>query len=95
MFRHTFATNHLRAGFNIVDVSRLLGHKDVATTQIYLHDLENEGLREKIIASDLGKMYRPAAFVPIEHKRTHVVSDESRKRMSDGGKRRLVKKEEE
>lgn len=87
MFRHTYSTNLLRSGFNIVDVSRQLGHQDVATTQIYLHDLSNDELREQLNASRLGTMYVPDEFKPAEYQRIHVVSDESRKRMSEGGKR--------
>jgi hypothetical protein len=87
MFRHTYATNHLRAGFNIVDISRLLGHKDVATTQIYLHDLDNEDIGAKVRASDLGTMYRLSTFTPVEYKRIHIVSEEARRRMSEAGKR--------
>jgi integrase len=87
MFRHTSGTNSLRAGLNIVDVSAQLGHKDVATTMIYLHDLGKEDLGEKLEKTNLGTMYLPDEFKPVEHKRIHIVSDEARKRMSEGGKK--------
>ena len=36
VFRHTTATIALDRGMNIVDVSRLLGHKNLGTTMEYI-----------------------------------------------------------
>jgi integrase len=38
--RHTFATNFLRAGGDIGQLCRLMGHSDIRTTQKYLHLVE-------------------------------------------------------
>ena len=46
-FRHTFATLHLSKGTDVYTLSKMMGHKNVMTTQIYGKVMD----RQKIEAS--------------------------------------------
>ena len=46
MARHTYATELLKQGVSVYYVSRLLGHEDLSSTQIYLHPTQNDAIEE-------------------------------------------------
>ena len=46
MVRHTYATELLKQGVSVYYVSKLLGHEDLSSTQIYLHPSQDTAIQE-------------------------------------------------
>jgi site-specific recombinase XerD len=51
--RHTFATTFLEGGAAVTDLQRILGHRNLTTTQIYAHMVDARA-RASVEALDFG-----------------------------------------
>lgn len=75
--RHTFATHLVRTGTNIVTIRDLLGHRQITSTQIYLH-VTAEDLRSAAAQHPIGRLLGtiehllPGAKLPFQRARTRV-----------------------
>lgn len=72
--RHTFATHLVRAGVGLVTIRDLLGHRQITSTQIYLH-VTAEDLRAAAARHPIGALLAtvehllPAARLPFQRAR--------------------------
>jgi integrase/recombinase XerD len=55
-FRHTYATELLHDGFDVMTVKELLGHKDIESTMKYVRAMRKEDTAAKIRNSSLARM---------------------------------------
>ena len=72
--RHTFATHLVRAGVGLVTIRDLLGHRQITSTQIYLH-VTAEDLRHAAARHPIGQLLAtvqhllPSARLPFQRAR--------------------------
>lgn len=56
-FRHTYATELLREGWDILTVQKLLGHRKIESTMKYLRSLQPAHVKEKMDGSAIATMF--------------------------------------
>lgn len=47
-FRHTYATRHLQDGIDVRTVQNWLGHRDIASTMVYLKGVRNKDIQQRL-----------------------------------------------
>ena len=52
-FRHTYATRHLQDGIDIRTLQQWMGHRDIASTMVYLKGLRNKDVQQRINTGSL------------------------------------------
>lgn len=67
VFRHTFATEALKKGMDVITLKNILGHSDVKITQIYTH-LVKEDLREKYF-----RIFKE--FIPSSNRQKSIIKE--------------------
>lgn len=75
--RHTFASHLVKAGVSIVTIRDLLGHRQISSTQIYLHvtahDLREAARRHPIVhLADFVSDMLPDVRLPLQNPRSRI-----------------------
>jgi integrase/recombinase XerD len=47
-FRHTYATRHLQDGIDIRTLQQWMGHRDIASTMVYLKGVRNSDIQVRL-----------------------------------------------
>jgi integrase/recombinase XerD len=66
VFRHTFATMHLRSGVDVRTVQKWMGHKDIATTQKYCDWLDAHSDEAGFKVNKTFAVFAPLALAPAD-----------------------------
>jgi integrase len=65
--RHSYATHFLESGGRIEHLQRMLGHKDISTTQIYTHVIPHT-MKDKANTLNVGQEFLPQLADPLSPK---------------------------
>ena len=76
MARHTFATLTLSKGVPIESVSRMLGHKNIKTTQIYAR------ITNKKIEEDMAKFFKDKTISSLGEESVNMTAKEEPKEIA-------------
>ena len=76
MARHTFATLTLSKGVPIESVSRMLGHKNIKTTQIYAR------ITNKKIEEDMAKFFKDKTISSLGEESVNMTTKEEPKEIA-------------
>ncbi len=56
LLRHTFGTLFIRSGGNVADLQRIMGHRSITTTMLYVHSQVSDFVMAHNILSPLAKV---------------------------------------
>jgi integrase/recombinase XerD len=66
-FRHTYATRHLQDGIDIRTLQQSMGHRDIASTMVYLKGVRNRDIQARLNKGSLAAFaHRPGTPQPAD-----------------------------
>jgi len=61
-FRHTYATRHLQDGIDIRTLQQWMGHRDIASTMVYLKAVRNRDIQARLDKGSLAAFAQKIDF---------------------------------